>query len=232
MWIGQQGREVYKKFSKSVIGSPSSLQWLLKKIEDYIRPRQNKRVSRFRAHQRKQDEGESFDNFVKDSKLLIMDCEYDDPDDILIDLIISGVIHEKVQLRLLDQGQKLTLSKAIEIGQQYEMSQSQVKMFRGQEVLTIKRQSHNVLKQKSKDNSDKLCSKCGKNHEKEKCPAIGTTCNFCKKKNHWFQMCRKRRNVNLVEDDSHSDENVIPVNTASSQYKKGKIENINVVEDK
>ena len=50
-----------------------------------------------------------------------MDCEYTDPD-ILIDLIIDGVQAKKLQERLLDIEEVLTLAKAIEIGQQYEMS--------------------------------------------------------------------------------------------------------------
>ena len=53
--------------------------------------------------------------------LILMDCEYTDPD-ILIDLIIDGVQAKKLQERLLDLEEVLTLAKAIEIGQQYEMS--------------------------------------------------------------------------------------------------------------
>ena len=52
--------------------------------------------------------------------------EYTDPDDILIDLIIDGVHAKKLQERLLDRGEELTLANAIEIGKQYEMSQKQI----------------------------------------------------------------------------------------------------------
>ena len=62
-----------------------------------------------------------------------MDCEYTDPDDILIDSIIDGVHAKKLQERLLDRGEELTLAKAIEIGQQYEMSQRQVCVVRDEE---------------------------------------------------------------------------------------------------
>ena len=50
-----------------------------------------------------------------------------DPDDVLIDAIIAGVWHMKVQERLLDQGSDLT-PKALSIGRQYENSQSQQKL--------------------------------------------------------------------------------------------------------
>ena len=77
--------------------------------------------------QRKQNESEPFDNFVKDLKLMIMDCEYTEPDDILIDSIIDGVWAAKLQEKLLDRGEELTLAKALEIGQQFELSAKQLK---------------------------------------------------------------------------------------------------------
>lgn len=61
---------------------------------------------------------------------LLMDCKYLDNNDIIIDLIISEVTQSKIQELLLDLGSDLTLVKAIEIGQQFELSQ-QVKLIRG-----------------------------------------------------------------------------------------------------
>ena len=49
-----------------------------------------------------------------------MDCEYTDTDDVLIDAIIAGVRHVKVQERFLDQGSDLTLAKPLSIGRQYD----------------------------------------------------------------------------------------------------------------
>ena len=81
----------------------------------------------FKARQRKQLEGETFDNFVKDRRLLLMDRDFTEPDEILIDLIKNGVKQAKIQERLLHQGQNLTLAKTIEIGRQLENSRSQLK---------------------------------------------------------------------------------------------------------
>ena len=58
---------------------------------------------------------------------VIIDCEYTDPDDVLINAIITGVRHAQVLVRLLDQGSDLTLAKALSIGRQYENSQTQLK---------------------------------------------------------------------------------------------------------
>ena len=127
MLIGAQGREVYKTFTWVVDPDhPEILQQddpdiVLEKLENYVRPAKNKRVARYKAQQRKQTDGESFDNFVKDLKILLLDCEYGDTDDMLVDLIINGVRHQKVHERLLDKGQELTLNKAIDVGRQYEL---------------------------------------------------------------------------------------------------------------
>ena len=102
MWIGQQGREVYKTFNWED-GEEDDPQKIFAKLDAYVKPRKNKRVARFKAQQRKQLEGETFNNFVKDLRLLMMDCDFTEPDDILMDLIINGVRIAKIQERLLDQ---------------------------------------------------------------------------------------------------------------------------------
>lgn len=122
LWIGQQGREIHKTFNWTD-GEQDDPSAILTKFGTYVRPRKNKRIVRFRASQRKQSEGESFDNFVKDLRILLMDCDYDNSVDILIDLIINDVSHPKMQERMLDKGSDLTLAKALEIGQQFELSQ-------------------------------------------------------------------------------------------------------------
>ena len=65
MWIGQEGREVYKTlvFQNEEEENPEKI---LEKLETYVRPKENKRMARFRFHQRTQKETEIFDNFVKD----------------------------------------------------------------------------------------------------------------------------------------------------------------------
>ena len=216
LWIGQQGREIYKTFTWNE-GEQDDPDIILNKLNNYVRPRKNKRIARFRASQRKQMEGETFDNFVKDLRILLMDCDYDNSDDILIDLIINGVSHPKVQERMLDRGSDLTLAKALEIGQQFELSQKQLKLIRSEEVVNRigtkpskkpnkKPQQQAQFHQRSssslesKDVKSK-CNNCGTMHTKGKCPARGTLCNYCKKPDHWLSVCRKRlRKINLVDE--------------------------------
>ena len=63
-----------------------------------------------------------------------MDCEYADPGDILIYSIIDGVQAKNLQEKLLDRGEVLTLADAVKIGQQYEMSQKQMRFVRDEDT--------------------------------------------------------------------------------------------------
>ena len=74
---------------------------------------------------------------------------------------------------------------------------------RGEEILQIK--SKKSFDQKSKPKYKKPwtkekpqqksnCSKCGRLHEADNCPAKGTKCSYCHLNNHWTKVCRKRLN--------------------------------------
>ena len=144
MSICAQGREVYKTFTwvadtdHHEILKQDDPNIVLEKLENYVRPAKNKRVARYKAQQGKQTDRESFDNFVKDLMVLLLDCEYDETDDILVDLIINGVRHQKVYDRLLDKGQELTLNKSFDVSRQYDLSNRQMKNMRGEEILIVK----------------------------------------------------------------------------------------------
>jgi hypothetical protein len=86
-------------------------------------------MARHRLQQRRQTQSESFDNFVKDLKLIIMDCEYQNREDILVDCIIAGVREGSLQERMLLKGEDLTLAQAIELGQQHELGRQQMKQY-------------------------------------------------------------------------------------------------------
>jgi len=60
-----------------------------------------------------------------------MDCEYVDSDNMLADAITAGIREKRVQERLRNKGEDLTLAKAIEIPQQFEiLSQKQMRIVR------------------------------------------------------------------------------------------------------
>ena len=81
-----------------------------------------------------------------------MDCEYADPDDILIDSITDGMHSKILQEKRLYQREELTLASAIKIDQQYELSQKQVRFVRDED-LTALALGHKGKRTKQKNNS-------------------------------------------------------------------------------
>uniref|UniRef100_A0A3B1K366 Gypsy retrotransposon integrase-like protein 1 n=1 Tax=Astyanax mexicanus TaxID=7994 RepID=A0A3B1K366_ASTMX len=232
-WIGEQGREIYKTLEWGD-GEKEDPFKVLDKFSSYIRPRKNKRIARHRFKQRKQGASESFDHFVKDLRLLLMDCEYADPDDMLIDAIIAGVREKRVQERLLDKGEDLTLAKAVEIPQQFEMSQKQIKIVREEDthVSSVStrgkqcsskqqyapKQNKSAHQYKAFRNQQKTCSNCGKHPQHKwsqgKCPAKGSVCSYCHKPNHWAAVCRKRsvNALNVETAQNSPDDEILDIN--------------------
>jgi hypothetical protein len=230
-WVGEQGREIYKTFQWAAEDDKKDPEKVLKHFETYVRPRKNKRIARHRFKQRKQTSSESFDNFVKDLRLVLMDCEYHDPDDVLIDAIIEGIHEKKLQERMLDRGETLTLAKALEMGQQFELSQKQMRIIHDEDArISALSQKTNKPRYaaakpqpKSKQMHDRssrrftpkttytetqagVCEQCGKDSahswSKGRCPAQGSACSYCKKPGHWKVMCRKRlRSMNALSSD-------------------------------
>ena len=109
-WIDPTRRRVLQK---NHIGSRPT-RWsdaVLSKLEKSVKTAKNNRIVRFKAKQRKQNDGETLDNFVKDLRLLLLGSEYTESEGVLVELIINGVKHPKIQERLLDQGQEFSLKK-------------------------------------------------------------------------------------------------------------------------
>ncbi|GFO08284.1 hypothetical protein PoB_003478900 [Plakobranchus ocellatus] len=88
---------------------------------------ETKTIARHKLKNRKQSITETFTNFIKDMKMILMDCNYENPEDILIYHITDGVFDIKLQEKL-DRGERLTLAKAIELGQQHHKSIKSIEM--------------------------------------------------------------------------------------------------------
>jgi hypothetical protein len=127
----------------------------------------------------------------------------------------------------------LNLKKAIEVGQQYELSKKHVAEVRHKieeaQVSAIKYKDMKVYKsdQNSVHTASSTnhtrnpvqvrvrCSKCGKNpnHSWSQgvCPAINSVCSFCRQKGHWQLVCRENVSVNqLVDHEPEHGDSVYP----------------------
>ena len=70
-----------------------------------------------------QAESQTVEQFVTELKLLVRDCSFKEPDEMILDRIIFGTNSRKIREKLTNEGKELTLNKAVEIAPTYEMSQ-------------------------------------------------------------------------------------------------------------
>ena len=120
-------------------------------------------------------------------------CRFrDKSDERLIEQLIVGAKHKKVQERLLEKDVQLTLDEAIDIAKTYEVTQSQMEEMVGESNKDI----HGINGEENKrDNKAKKCPNCGLDHPlqpRKKWSTYGYVCLNCQKGNHWERIYSSR----------------------------------------
>jgi uncharacterized Zn finger protein len=148
--------------------------------------------------------------------------------------IVFGVRNSKVREKFINIGSDLTLEKTLEIARRYEIPKSQTKCMdletghdkihavKGGHYQKHKSKEHAAAKpQKPTNPSYKMpkCTRCGRVHKKDQCPAIGQQCAKCNKFDHFAAVFRTKmgpakqkrvphkprsKQVNQIESDSDS----------------------------
>lgn len=147
----------------------------------------------------RQQENESVDKFVSRLKLQAYKCSLRDDkefEDRVIEQLIARTYHNELQKQLMAMDKSLNLAKAVELGKTHEATLLHMK-----ELAQVQRDEAMVYEVRS----DETCGSCGIFHSKfprNKCPAYGTTCRRCKKRNYWEKMCRLKLVQGLTKDQS------------------------------
>ena len=117
---------------------------------------------RHRFWKRVQKEGEPFDRWVKDLRMIAKDCEYAEEDNMIRDNIVFSVWDKKVQERMLRKSD-LTLKDAMEYCRAAESSQSQLAEIRRDDVAGINEMRNGA--------DGRQCFHCGESgHISPNCP--------------------------------------------------------------
>ena len=148
----------------------------------------NFRVQRYYLQKYIQSEEETIDTFFTRCKLRALRCKFTQAElnERLIEQLNVGTIFTGLHKELLGKNEHLALEEAINIGRTHKASINHVAQLRGMQHNDV--HAINTRKKSS-------CSYCGTQHgRKEKCPAHGSTCRNCGKKNHWQSVCRMSDN--------------------------------------
>ncbi len=180
IWVGEKGRDIYNTWELSS-DDAKKLETYYNGYGTYVKPRTNTVFARYQFHHRIQEAGEPFDKFATDLKLFMKECEYDKPDEMVRDRIVFGVQSRPIREKLLQKGSNLTLKTSIDIAHSHEASQQQL------HTITPHAEASVNAVTRSKLITD--CYYCGRDHPRNKCPAWGSECTKCHKRNHWAAQC-------------------------------------------
>ena len=180
---------------------------------------------RAKFNRRKQDEGESVDDFITSLYGLVEHCNYGAlKGEMIRDRLVVGVRDASLSLKL-QMDSELTLEKAVSIARQSETIKKQQMELRGGQpeakgphvnaVRTGARRPATHLRQTEPPRGSmhgrttNKCTRCGKApyHERQNCPAKNATCKKCSKIGHFAVECRTK-GVHTVSTESISDDEV------------------------
>ena len=126
------------------------------------------------------------------------------------------------------QGAELTMAQAVDICRADEITREQMKTLAEQtsDIGAIDKKqgykfSKHQLEQKNKaisrnstyqanstvqQKQSSPCANCGRSHEPKQCPAYGTVCRKCQKKNHWARQCRSKKFIKEIQKNTSEEE--------------------------
>jgi len=102
------------------------------KFEDYVAVRSNFRLARYKLRTMKQEPSEAVNSFLEKVRILVKECKYTSPDKHIIDALIFGSNNPRVQSKLLEHDETLTLDKAINIAKKLQVTSCRTSDYNGQ----------------------------------------------------------------------------------------------------
>ena len=132
---GPEAQEIHELFVYAENEDREDYNVILRKFDEYCRPKKNVIYERFRFWSRWQKEGEPFDHWVKDLRLMAKDCEFQEEENMIRDQIVYHVFDKTVQGRML-RNTELKLKDACDICRAAESSQNQLTEMRRQDAAT------------------------------------------------------------------------------------------------
>lgn len=213
IWVGQKGRHIYNTWTDISEDDRQKPQTYYDGFENHISLKSNPVFARFKFHSGTQDTLGTAEKFIAALQMLVQDCDFKDPDEMIRDQIVFGTKSFKVREKLISKGAKLTSDKAIEIARSFESSQTHLTATAPEnvngsihhKVKGYPHQKHPVPYQPSYKPPKRTnpCRNCGSPRKASvRCPACGQACLYCKKLGHFAEVCQSkasRQQIHTVE---------------------------------
>ena len=203
--MGDKAYDILQSFNLSEADS-ARYRTVKERFEAHFVKKRNTIYERAKFNRRKQEEGETADDFITDLYCLSEHCQYGAlRDEMIRDRIVVGIrdhrLSEKLQME-----PELTLEKTLIQVRQSELVKKQQGTLRNEssreiEIITHKTRStagksHYKGRPKTSGESrySHKCTRCGRTpgHSRQHCPANEAECYNCHKKGHYRSMCRSK----------------------------------------
>ncbi|XP_064458840.1 uncharacterized protein K02A2.6-like [Ornithodoros turicata] len=181
--LGEEGRKICNTLQFETEADRDDVDKLIQKLEEHCKPTLNLTYHEFLFGSRNQKEGERFDEWLTELRILAASCEFGTLEKrMLRSRIILGVRDKKLQQRLISENP--SCEKVIETCRMRELSKQQFD--------DIQKEKDEVKEVHAVTKRTRTCSKCGYTHDKDACPAQGKECKSCGKLNHFASVCRSK----------------------------------------
>ena len=129
--VWRKGRDIANTWSDVTDEDEKKVKTYFERFANHVEPICNLVFCRYKFHKRVQAESETVEQFVTDLKLLVWECSFKKPNEMICDRIVFGTNSLKIRGKLINEGKDLILDKAMDIARTYEISQSQMKSIEG-----------------------------------------------------------------------------------------------------
>lgn len=192
LWLGQQGINIFDTWNVTDT-QRESCDEIFNLFAKHFEPKTNYRLSRFQLQRFRQMPSENVDEFITRCRIQGSQCKFN-PTELeirLIEQLIIGTSHTKVQQILLGKDETLKLDDALDVARTFEATRTHMEALNAPSISVD--YVHKGRTKVHPGNTQK-CVRCGLNYpHRGKCPAEGTNCNYCGKPNHWESVCRQKK---------------------------------------
>ena len=205
--LGKECVEIFSNFVWDSEDDRDKIEAVEGKFKAHCAPLTSRHFNRYLFIERKQQDGETVDEFCSALKTLAKNSDLGDKEESWItSMLVLGLKDPFSKERLMEREQ--SLEKTLQAARIAETSKQHMK--------SIKEEGSKVEKVDVVDGKGQKpqwgmpCRSCGIRHARDSCPAAGRRCHKCQKMNHFSRMCRtpdgQKKQVNTLDDcDSDSE---------------------------
>ena len=165
LWVGQEGRRMYNTWDLSETDK-KDVEFIWAKFQALIEPKSNYRLSRFHLQKFRQLSYETVDEFMTRCKTQARKCKFRDTtetEERLIEQLVVGVRHGKVQEKLLCRDEALTLDAAMDVARTHEATLANMEQFSGDaSSISHVSRSRRTHEPSGRREEAPTCAKCGR----------------------------------------------------------------------